>query len=85
MASTNDAPALEQIVETADSVPAITIGFDHQPVLAVFAGMAVIFREQVDQQLAVFGIVAVEPDREITSCGLASRLCTSNTQLLRQS
>ena len=33
-------------------------------VLAIFAGAAVVFRQEIDQQLAVLGVVALEPDRE---------------------
>ena len=47
-----DVAALQQIIQPADAVPAITVGFQYQPVLAVVTGLAVVFRQQVDQQLA---------------------------------
>src|SRR5882762_3102950 len=56
-----DVAALQQIVEASDPVPTIGIRFQHQRVLAALVGLAVVFRQQVDQQLAG---VAGKPDRE---------------------
>src|ERR1700686_666007 len=47
-----DVGAFEQIVETADAIPAISVGFEQQRVLAGLIGLAVVFRQQVDQKLA---------------------------------
>ena len=44
-----DVAAFQQIVEAADAVPAITVGFQQHLVPALFAGFAVVFRQQVDQ------------------------------------
>src|SRR5580704_18427410 len=56
-----DVAALEEIIEPADAVPAISIAFHHQPVAAAFVGAAVILAQKIDQQLAGF---AGQPDRK---------------------
>src|SRR6185437_7128994 len=47
-----DVAALEQIVEAADAIPAIAIGFHQERMPAAAVGAAVILVEQVDQQLS---------------------------------
>src|SRR5215204_3433665 len=54
----------QQVVEAADAVPAVAVGFDHQPVLALVVAMAVVLGEQVHQLLAVLGVLVVETDRK---------------------
>src|SRR6185436_18856908 len=56
-----DVAAFQQVIQSATAIPAIAVGLQHQRVLAVLAGAAVIFREQVDQELA---LLALEADRE---------------------
>ena len=78
-----DVAALQQIIQPADAVPAIAIGFDHQRVLAAVVGLAVVFRQQVDQ-IACRRRRKGPTENEI-SRGFSSRLCTNSTELLRQS
>ena len=56
--------APEEIVEPADPVPPVAIGFDHQPVLPALVGMTVILGQKVDQHHPVLGILPVQPDRK---------------------
>src|SRR5258706_12833085 len=46
-----DVAALQQIIEASDAVPAVSVSFEQQRVLAAFIGPTVIFRQQVDQKL----------------------------------
>ncbi len=46
-----DVAALQQIVEASDAIPAISVGFEDEPVLAPLNGPAMVFRQQVDQEL----------------------------------
>src|SRR5712671_6926343 len=46
-----DIAALEQIVEASDAVPAVSVGFEQQRMLAALIGLAVVFRQQVDQKI----------------------------------
>src|ERR1019366_9618068 len=47
-----DVAALQQIIQAAHTVPAVSVSFEHEPVLAAVVGLAVVFRQQVDQKLA---------------------------------
>src|SRR5260370_22951110 len=47
-----DVAALQQIVEASDAVPAVSGGFEQERVLAALIGLAVIFRQQVDQKFS---------------------------------
>src|SRR3954453_20856337 len=47
-----DVAALQEIIETADAVPAIAVGLEQQFVAAALVGLAVVFREQVHKRLA---------------------------------
>src|ERR1700682_3254938 len=55
-----DVAALQQIGEASDRVPAISVGFEQEHVLAVLIGPTVIFRQQVDQKLCR---ISGKPDR----------------------
>ena len=59
-----DITATKQVVEAPDTVPPITVSLDHEPVLSCFVSMAVILRQEVNQQFAVFDIVPPETHRE---------------------
>jgi hypothetical protein len=58
---TVDVAPFEQIVQSANAVPTITVGLQHQSVLAPTIGFAVIFRQQIDQ---VFSLVTGKSNRE---------------------
>src|SRR5206468_1939743 len=47
-----DIAALQQIIQSADAVPAIAVGLQHDAVLAAFVGVAVVFCEQIYEVLA---------------------------------
>src|SRR5262245_36131432 len=48
-----DVRSPQQIVQSADAIPAIAIALDDQPMLAVLAGTAVLLGQEVDQQRAL--------------------------------
>ena len=75
----------KEMVQPTDPIPPIAIGFDNDLMLARIVRMAVILRQEIDQQLARFGICPVQPGRKRHFTGCASRLCANRTQLLRQS
>src|SRR5437879_3912176 len=59
-----DLAAPQEIVQPADPIPPITIGLDHEAMLAALVGAAVILGQEIDQELAVFGILFVQADGE---------------------
>src|SRR5262249_61758741 len=59
-----DAPARNQMVHPADADPPIAIGLDHEPMLAVLVGVAVLFAQQIDEELALLGMFLLESDRK---------------------
>src|SRR5262245_5301626 len=59
-----DVAAAQEIVQSADPIPAIAVGLDHQPMLTALNRMAVVLRQKIDQELAVLGMLLVEADRE---------------------
>src|SRR6266542_6717067 len=64
-----DIAALEQIIQAPDAIPAIAVWLQHQPVLAVVARMAVIVRQEIDEQAAA---LAFQPGRkgDLTRTGI---------------
>jgi Domain of unknown function (DUF3459) len=58
---TVDVASFEQIVQSANAVPTITVGLQHQGVFAPIVGFAVVFRQKVDQ---VFSLVTGKPNRK---------------------
>src|SRR5262249_56402413 len=59
-----DVAAPKQIVQPADAEPPIAIGLDHEPMLAVLVGVAVLFAQQIDEKLALLGMFLLESDRK---------------------
>src|SRR5262249_39566889 len=57
-----DVAAPKQIVQPTDAVPPIAISLDHEPVLAVLVGAAVLFAQQIDEELAFLGMFFLEAD-----------------------
>jgi hypothetical protein len=57
-----DIGAPKQIVQPADAEPPIAISLDHQPMPAVLVRAAVILCQKIDQKVAVFGVLALQPD-----------------------
>src|SRR5689334_1586420 len=53
-----DIGSLQEVVEAADPVPAITVTLDHNPMLAVLTRTAVIGAEEIDQHDATFPLLA---------------------------
>jgi hypothetical protein len=53
-----DVGSTQQIVESADPVPPVTIAFQHNAVLAGFVGPTVVLSEKINQQFALFAIYA---------------------------
>jgi hypothetical protein len=51
-----DAGSAQQIVESADSVPSVTIAFQHNAVFAGFVSPTVVLSEKINQQFALFAI-----------------------------
>ena len=78
-----DVAALQQIVEAADAVPAVAVGFQQQRVPAALVGAAVVLRQQIDQQAC--RLRRGSPTANEISRGFSSRLWTNSTELLRQS
>src|ERR1043165_6105831 len=42
--------SLEQVIESADSIPAIAVGLEQQSMAPIFCGAVVIFREKINQK-----------------------------------
>ncbi len=57
-----DFGSAQKIIEAADAVPPVSIAFDHKAMAAALVGAAVVFRQKVDQQLAMLGVLALEAD-----------------------
>src|SRR5665213_2656786 len=55
--------SFEQIIQSANAVPTIAVRLQYQGVLAPIVGLAVVFRQKVDQ---VFSLVTGKPNRERT-------------------
>jgi hypothetical protein len=53
-----DVGSTQQVIESADPVPSVTVAFEHDPVFARFVCPAVILSEKVHQQFALFSINA---------------------------
>ena len=53
-----DVGSTQQIVESADPVPSISIAFEHNAVFAGFVSPAVVLSKKVNQQFALFAINA---------------------------
>src|SRR2546429_9041928 len=47
-----DVAALQEIVEASYAIPAISVGFEDESVPAALVGPAVVFRQQINQELA---------------------------------
>ena len=79
----SDHAALEEVVEAANAVPAIAIGFEQQGVTALCVGVAVIVGEQVDElaagsiachdeaDFAGFAAEVVNADHRVVAPGVA--------------
>src|SRR5215510_277823 len=52
-----DLAAAEQVVQSADTIPAISVGLYDETVFAVFSGAAVLLAQQIDQQRALFLVI----------------------------
>jgi hypothetical protein len=77
-----DVAALQQIIQSSDTVPAISVAFDHEPVLATLVGPAVVLGKQIDQKPAGRAFYA---DIKEISRGFSLKLWTNSTESLRQS
>ncbi len=77
-----DIASLQQIVQPADAIPAITVGLQHQRVPAARVGVAVVFRKQVDQELSR---VTGKPGGECDFTRRVVEIVHEQTELLRQS
>lgn len=53
-----DVGSTQQVVESADPVPPISIAFEHNPVFAGFVSSTVVLSKKVNQQFALFAINA---------------------------
>ena len=53
-----DVGSTQQIVESADSVPPVSITFQHNAVFSGLVSPTVVLRKKVNQQLALFAINA---------------------------
>jgi hypothetical protein len=54
-----DLAALQEIIESAGAIPAVSVSLDQQRVPAVLVGAAVIFGQEIDEELA--GLAARGP------------------------
>src|SRR5439155_8080478 len=54
--------AAKQIVQPTDAEPTVAIGLDHEPMLAVLVSAAVLFAQEIDEELALLGMFFLEPD-----------------------
>jgi hypothetical protein len=57
-----DVATPKQIIQTADAVPAVSIGLHQEPMLPFLIGAAVLFGQEIDQQVTVVGMLAVQAD-----------------------
>ena len=78
-----DVAALQQIIQPADAVPAISIAFEHQFVPAARRRPGC--DPPISRLTSSLPASPGTPDANETSRGFSSRLCTNNTELLRQS
>jgi 4-hydroxy-tetrahydrodipicolinate synthase len=53
-----DVGSTQQIIESADPIPPVTIAFKHDAVFAGFVSSAVVLSEKVNQEFALFAINA---------------------------
>ena len=53
-----DVGSTQQIVESADPVPPVTIAFEHNAVFTGLVSSTVVFRKKINQQFALFTINA---------------------------
>src|SRR5262249_61028686 len=60
------------LVRPAAADPPIAIGLDHEPMLAVLVGVAVLFAQQIDKELALLGMFLLESDskRDLARLGI---------------
>src|SRR5262249_18132065 len=59
-----DVSAPKHIVRPADTEPPIAVALNHDPMLAVLVGVAVLFPQQIDEELALLGMLFLESDRK---------------------
>src|ERR1700687_4034971 len=76
-----DVAAPEQIIEAADAIPSVAIGFEQQPVLAALIGVAVVFRQQVDQE---FAAVSRQADRKRDLARLPIEILNEKHRIISQ-
>ena len=51
-----DVAALEKIIESADTIPAVAIAFHQKPVPAARAGSAMVLRQEIDEEIIGFAV-----------------------------
>src|SRR2546427_761348 len=56
--------ASKSLSHPADAKPSIAIAFDHEAMPAVLVGVAVLFSQEIDEELALLGMLFMEPDRK---------------------
>ncbi len=75
-----DFGSLQQVIEPANAEPTVAVGLEQNAMFARGVGSAVIVRQKIDELAIDF---RTEPNA--ISVGIALRLCTKRTELLRQS